>query len=80
MGAWDRMRKAFRKEKRELDDIVGDANARANAALDRRERELDATPTEKLAMEQERGANVDAEFDAVRKRIEGTQPPSSSSE
>jgi len=74
MGAWDRVRKAFRREKRELDDIVGDANARANAALDRRERELNASPTEKLEMEQERGADVDAEFDAVRKRIEGTQP------
>ena len=74
MGAWDRLRKAIRREKRELDDIVGDANARANAALDRRERELNASPTEKLAMEQERGADVDAEFEAVRNRIEGTQP------
>jgi len=75
MGAWDRLRKAFRREKRELDDIVGDANARANAALDRREREHNASPTEKLAMEQERGADVDAEFEAVRNRIEGTQQP-----
>jgi len=80
MGAWDRVRKAFRREKRELDDIVGDANARANAALDRRERELNATPSERLAIEQERGADVDEEFDEVRKRIEGKQPPSSSGE
>ena len=71
MGAWDRLRKAFRREKRELDDVIGDATANANAALDRRERELHATPTEKLAMEQERTASVDAEFDEVRKRIEG---------
>ena len=72
MRAWDRVRKALRREKRELDDIVGDATKRANASLDRRERELDATPTEKLAIEQERSAEVDAEFDAVRKRIEGS--------
>jgi len=71
MGAWDRVRKAFRREKRELDDIVGDATTRADAALDRKERALEATPTEKLAMEQDRSAEVDAEFDAVRKRIEG---------
>ena len=71
MGAWDRIRKALRREKRELDDIVGDATKRANAALDRRERELHATPEERLAMEQARGAEIDDEFDAVRKRIEG---------
>jgi hypothetical protein len=74
MGAWDRVRKALRREKRELDDIVGDATARANAALERRERELGATPSEKLAMEQERGTEVDADFDAVRRRIEGGRP------
>jgi len=61
----------FRREKRELDDIVGDATERANASLERKERELDATPADKLAMEQDRGADIDAEFDAVRKRIEG---------
>ena len=75
MGAWDRIRKAFRNEKRELDDIVGDATDRANAALDSRERELDATPTERLTMEQQRAAEIDSEFDAVRKRIEGGPPP-----
>ena len=77
MGTWDRIRKAFRREKRELDDIVGDASKRANAALDRRERELDATPAEKLEMEQQRAAEIDSEFDAVRKRIEGEPPPAS---
>lgn len=71
MGAWDRIRNAFRSEKREIDDIVGDATKRADAALDRRERELDASPAEKLAMEQQRTEEIDSEFDAVRKRIEG---------
>lgn len=78
MGAWDRIRKAFRREKRELDDIVGDATDRANAALDTRERELDATPAEKLEMEKQRGEAIDSEFDAVRKRIEGEPPPPAS--
>jgi hypothetical protein len=70
MGTWDRIRAALRREKRELDDIVGGAKARANTALDQRERDLKATPEEKLAMEQQRGAEIDAELDAVRKRIE----------
>jgi hypothetical protein len=74
MGAWDRIRNAFRREKRELDDIVGDATERANAAVDRRERELDASPAERMAMEQQRAADVDSEFDAVRKRIEEGPP------
>ena len=71
MGTWDRILAILRREKRELDDVLGDAKDRANATLDRREREMNATPEEKLAMEHERGAEIDAELDAVRNRIEG---------
>jgi hypothetical protein len=71
MGTWDKIRAVLRREKRELDDLVDDVTKRGNAALDRRERELHATPEEKLAIEQERGEEIDAELDAVRRRIEG---------
>jgi hypothetical protein len=71
MSTWTRIRAALRREKRELDDVVGDATSKANAALDRRERELEATPQEKLDLEQARVAENDAEFEALRKRIEG---------
>jgi hypothetical protein len=71
MSTWTRIRAALRREKRELDDVVGDATTKANAALDRRERELQATPQEKLDLEQARAAENDAEFEALRKRIEG---------
>ena len=71
MGLWDRIQAVLRREKRDLDDAVDDFTRRGNAALDRRERELTATPSERLAMEQERGEEIDAEFDAVRRRIEG---------
>lgn len=71
MGTWDRIRAALRREKHDVDEAVEEATERANAALDRRERELNATPAEKLAMEQERASQVDDEFEAVRKRIEG---------
>ena len=71
MSAWDRIRAALRREKRDLDEAVDEWTTKGNAALDRRERELHATPTEKLAIEQERAAENDAELDAIRKRIEG---------
>jgi hypothetical protein len=74
MGTWDKIKAALRREKRDLDEAVDDWTARGNAALDQRERELNATPEEKLEIEQERGAAIDEEFDAVRKRIEGTPP------
>jgi hypothetical protein len=72
-SAWDRLRAVFRREKRELDDVLADATERATEALDRRERELAASPEERLAIEQERAAAQDDEYDALRRRIEGTQ-------
>jgi len=71
MSTWDRIRAALRREKRDLDDAVNDATARGNAALDRKELELAATPEEKLSMEQARAAQADADFEAARRRIEG---------
>lgn len=74
MGTWNRIKAVLRREKRDLDEVVDDATARANAALDQRERELRATPEERIEIEQERGAALDDEFDAVRRRIEGDDP------
>jgi hypothetical protein len=71
---WSRIKAALRREKRDLDDVIDDATARANAALDERERELHATPEEKLQIEQGRAEALDEEFDAVRRRIEGGEP------
>jgi hypothetical protein len=70
MGTWDRIRAALRREKHELDQTIRDAEIRADAAMTTKEHELAATPEEKLRLEQERGTANDAEFDAVRKRIE----------
>ena len=71
MSTWDRIRALLGREKRELDDAVDDFKERANAALDRREREMKATSEEKLAIELERAAEIDAELENVRRRIEG---------
>ena len=67
----DRLKALLRREKAELDDALADAEARGNAALDARERELSATPEERLRIEQERAAAADAEYEALRRRIEG---------
>lgn len=71
MSTWDRIRAALRREKRDVDAAIADATARGNAALDQRERELNATPEEKLAIEQQRAAEADAAFEAARRRIQG---------
>lgn len=68
---WDRLRRALGREKKELDDVVEDATRRGNETLDRKERELHATPEERLRLEQERAKQADDEFDALRRRIEG---------
>jgi hypothetical protein len=68
---WDRLRAALKREKQDLDELTTDWEQRGNAALDQRERELDATPEERMQIEQERIQANDDEFDAVRRRIEG---------
>lgn len=70
MGTWDRILAALRREKRDVAEALDEFTDRANADLDRRERELHATPEEKLAIEQERAAENDAELEAIRRRIE----------
>ena len=70
-STWDRLRRWFRGEKAELDDAIAEATVRGNAALDAKERELDMTPEERLALEQERARQADAEYEALRRKIEG---------
>jgi hypothetical protein len=71
MSTWTRLLAALRREQQDVEEAVDEAVVRGNAAMDRRERELQATPEEKLAIEQERAAENDAELEAVRRRIEG---------
>jgi hypothetical protein len=68
---WDKLRELLRREKQDLDEVLGDFQSRANASLDEREAEMNASPAEKLAIEQERARQADAEYEEVRRRIEG---------
>ena len=70
MAFWERVRQLLRREQAELSDTLRDFESRAEAALDERERELRASPAEKLEIQQERARQADEEFDAVRRRIE----------
>lgn len=74
MGTWDRIVAALRREKRDVDEAIDEVTVRANAALDRRERELRATPEERIRIEQERAVENDADLEAIRRRIEGREP------
>jgi len=72
MGAFDRLKAALRREKHDIDDAVRDATAHGNAVLDEKERERDASPTEKLVIEQKKSQDIDDEIEAIRRRIEGS--------
>lgn len=74
-GLWERVRAALRREQRDVEEAVEELTERGNAALDQREHELHATPEERLLIEQDRAAELDDEYEAVRRRIEGDAPP-----
>ena len=70
MSTWDRFRNALRREKRDIDEAVDELKDRANAALDERERERDATPSERLSMQEARAKEADDELEAIKRKIE----------
>lgn len=74
-GLWERLAAAWRRERRDVAEAMDELVTDGNAAMDRRERELSASPEEKLALEQERVAENDAELEAIRRRIEGGGRP-----
>ena len=71
VSTWSRIRAALRQEKKDVDEALDEFKDRANATLDRKERERDASPAEKMAIEADKARAADAEFDALRRRIEG---------
>lgn len=71
VSLWDRLRAALGRERREVEAAIEEATARGNAVLDDKERELGATPEERLRIEAERAARQDAEYVALRRKIEG---------
>lgn len=71
MGMLERLRSWLASESAEARDVGRRTRSRLEAALDRREAELAAGPSEKLEMLQNQAAENDAAIEAIRDRIEG---------
>jgi len=67
MTFWDKVKSALQRDKVELDAVVADANQ----VMDRKERELNATPEEKLRLAQARADAADEEYEALKRKLEG---------
>jgi hypothetical protein len=70
-SGWDRIKAALRRERTDAQELVDDLTASGNRALDQRERELAATPDERLRIEQERIAASDEEYEALKRKLDG---------
>ena len=70
MSTWERFRKALRREQRDVEEALDEMKDRANAALDEKERERDATPSERLAMQEARAKEADDDLEAIKRKIE----------
>ncbi|MDH4145845.1 MAG: hypothetical protein OEY23_11850 [Acidimicrobiia bacterium] len=73
MGFLDRLRAVFGREAADVREAWDDLSDSLERDLDRRERELHATPEEKIEILQGQIAANDDAFEAVRSRIEGQQ-------
>ena len=76
MSWWEKVTKFLKGEAAEARDLGKDLEEKISADLDRREREMNATPEERLDMAVEDAEQVDAAFDEVARRIEERKPPS----
>ena len=74
MTWWDRVVAALRREAADARETIEEAKARLDADLTRREHELNATPEERLRLEQERIAASDAEFEQLKREIAERDP------
>ena len=68
---WDRVRRALKREQRDVAEAIDDVTARGNEVMDAKERELTATPEELLVIEAERAARADDDYEALKRKIEG---------
>ena len=71
VGTWDRLRAALRRETKDVQAALSDLESRTNATLDEKERMLQASPSEKMAMEQAKARALDDQFEALRRKVDG---------
>lgn len=68
---WERVTRVLRREARDAGVLAREAQERLDRELGRRERELAATPEERLQASIEEIERSDDAFDEVRRRLEG---------
>jgi hypothetical protein len=70
MGFTERVRAWLMREGGEAGQLAAEAEQRIDADLTRRERELAATPEERLRLVQDEITEGDAELEAIRRRLD----------
>jgi hypothetical protein len=71
----DRLRVWLRRERDDAAQLLADTEQRIDADLTRRERDLAASPEERLAALQDEIAGTDADLEALRERLRQRPPP-----
>jgi hypothetical protein len=71
----DRLRVWLHRERDDAAQLLADTEQRIDADLTRRERDLAASPEERLAALQDEIAGTDADLEALRERLRQRPPP-----
>lgn len=74
MSFWDRIVAVFKSEAADVKEGLSKAGATLNAELERKQRELDAEPHERIDMLLEDQKRADAEFEELEERLRGGKP------
>lgn len=73
MTLWDRIVAVFKREAADVKEGLSKAGAAIDAELERKQRELDAEPHERIDMLLEDQKRADAEFEELEQRLRGEQ-------
>lgn len=71
MSFWNRLVSIFKSEASDVKEGLSKAGDALNAELDRKQRELDAEPHERVDMLLEDAKEADARFDELEQRVRG---------
>ena len=74
MTLWDRIVAVFKREAADVKEGLARAGAAIDAELERKQRELDAEPHERIDMLLEDQKRADADFEELEQRLRGEQP------
>lgn len=73
VGLFDSLKRALRREAADVKEAAGDLSDRLDADLTRRERDLQATPEERLQQVIGEIETSESDFDALRRRAQGAE-------